>query len=83
MVELCKLMDMDERTEFVEPTLAEVQAEFASWEAWRGISGRYHARRVGQSPEDTVMVEGEDPLDLRDSIIRWIRLNEEDASLGQ
>jgi hypothetical protein len=30
MVELCNIEGVDDRVEFVEPTLADVQAEFAS-----------------------------------------------------
>jgi hypothetical protein len=84
MVELCRIIGVDEQVEFVEPTLADVQAEFASWEAWRDTSGRYYARRAGQPFGSEVLVDGEDPLDLRDSIIRWLGLNDEEgASLGQ
>jgi len=74
---------VNERVGFGEPTLADVQREFAGWEAWRGISGRYYARRAGKPRANRAQVEGEDPRDLRDSIIRWLGLNEEgDASLG-
>jgi len=84
MVELCRISDVSEWVKFGEPTLADVQAEFASWEAWRGSSGRYYARRAGDQLDNKTLVEGDNPLDLRDSIIRWLRLNEEeDVSPGQ
>jgi hypothetical protein len=61
-----------------EPTLADVQAEFSGWEAWRGISGLYYARQAGRTGQPRVQAEGEDPRDLRDSIVRWLALHEEE-----
>jgi hypothetical protein len=52
-----------------EPTLADVQREFTEYECWRGISGLVYARLHGRSRAD---VQGEDPRDLRDQIIRHI-----------
>ena len=54
-----------------DPTLEDVAAEFPDWNAWRGPSGLYYAGRA-----DTAQVQGEDPMDLRDQIIRQIRLAE-------
>ncbi len=53
-----------------EPTLADVQREFPGWEAWRGVSGLYYARRPGRPRRHGADVQGEDPRDLRDQIIR-------------
>jgi hypothetical protein len=50
-----------------EPTLADVQREFASYECWRGVSGLCYARLHGRPRAD---IQGEDPRDLRDQIIR-------------
>jgi hypothetical protein len=50
-----------------EPTLADVQREFAGYECWRGVSGLCYARLPGRPHAD---VQGEDPRDLRDQIIR-------------
>jgi hypothetical protein len=43
-------------------------AEFPHWRVWRGISGLVYARRIG--PHPTVLVSGEDAVDLRDQIKR-------------
>jgi hypothetical protein len=43
-------------------------AEFPDWEAWRAASGLLYARKIGSSP--ALIVRGEDPVDLRDEIIR-------------
>jgi len=53
-----------------DPTLEDIQAEFQGWYCYRDISGLYCATR------GTVTVRGEDPMDLRDQIIRQIRLAE-------
>jgi hypothetical protein len=50
-----------------EPTLADVQREFTAYECWRGVSGLVYARLHGRPRAD---VQGEDPRDLRDQIIR-------------
>jgi hypothetical protein len=59
-----------------EPTLADVQREFANYECWRGISGLYYARLDGRP---TAEVQGEDPRDLRDQIIRHQAQMDEEA----
>jgi hypothetical protein len=51
-----------------EPTLDEVGREFPAWHCWKGISGLVYAKLNHASPP--VVVRGEDPLDLRDSIRR-------------
>lgn len=51
-------------------SLEEIEREFAGWHAWRGISKLYYARLLMSSP--AVVVEGEDFIDLRDQIIKWI-----------
>ncbi|HEY3734235.1 MAG TPA: hypothetical protein VGL63_10000 [Streptosporangiaceae bacterium] len=61
---------MNEWTSPDEPTLIDVQQEFPGWSAWRGISGRFYARRGGRDPGVKADAEGEDPRDLRDEIIR-------------
>lgn len=50
-----------------EPTLADIQREHPDYECWRGISGLCYARLHGRLRAD---VQGEDPRDLRDQIIR-------------
>jgi hypothetical protein len=45
-----------------EPDLADVQREYPTWQCAQGISGLYYAQYNGD------MVQGEDPLDLRDQI---------------
>lgn len=59
-----------------EPTLADVQREFAGYECWRGISGLYYARPHGRVRAD---VQGEDARDLRDQIIRHQAQMDEEA----
>ncbi len=53
-----------------EPTLADVQRQFPRWRCWRAISGMYYARRANALPEHDAAIKGEDPIDLRDQIIR-------------
>ena len=53
-----------------EPTLASVQSEFPLWSCWRGTSGLYYGRRPSEPPANNYYVRGEDPMDLRDEIIR-------------
>jgi hypothetical protein len=53
-----------------EPTLADVQREFPSWECWRGVSGLYHARPCDAATDAATLVTGEDPMDLRNQIRR-------------
>lgn len=43
-------------------------AEFPDWTASRAVSGLLHARKAGVIPP--LAVSGEDPVDLRDQIIR-------------
>jgi hypothetical protein len=47
-----------------EPTLPDVQAQFTDWTCARGISGLYYAQNAATG----TLVQGEDPLDLRDQI---------------
>jgi hypothetical protein len=53
-----------------EPTLTDVQREFPKWQCWRAVSGLYYARRADAESGDHAHVKGEDPMDLRDQIIR-------------
>ena len=53
-----------------EPTLADVQREFPGWECWKGTSGLYYALMPGRPRRHKADAIGEDPLDLRDMIIR-------------
>ena len=53
-----------------EPTLADVQSQYPSWRCWRATSGLYYARPATAGSGDPATVKGEDPLDLRDQILR-------------
>jgi hypothetical protein len=68
-----------------EPTLADVQREFAGWECWRGTSGLYYARMAGRPRRHKADAVGEDPRDLRDEIIRakWRQAEEHWRNTGQ
>jgi hypothetical protein len=62
-----------------EPTLTDIRREFPEWEAWRGISGRYYARRASRPRAHSSHVESDNLPGLRDRIIRWIGFNEEQS----
>ena len=63
-----------------EPTLADVQREYPAWECWRAASGLLYARPRNAESGSGRLVKGEDPLDLRDQIIRAESLaNEQQA----
>ena len=47
-----------------EPTLADVQAAYPGWVCARGVSGFLYAEHAATG----ALVNGEDPLDLRDQI---------------
>ena len=49
-----------------EPVLADVQREFPGWEAYESFGLLFAELRS----DPDVMVRGEDPMDLRDMIIR-------------
>ena len=53
-----------------EPVLADVERAYPRWHAWKGINGLYYAARQRCSPP--IVVRGEDPRDLLDSIAHWI-----------
>jgi hypothetical protein len=55
---------------------AGLAGEFPGWEAWQGIDRLWHARIRGAIPP--VMVHGDDLVDLRDEIIRYVH-NVEDT----
>jgi hypothetical protein len=57
-----------------EPELVDVGARFPAWEAWRGISGLFHARMKGRTPP--VIVTGESAEDLMGQIVRWEGLHD-------
>jgi hypothetical protein len=57
-----------------EPTLDDIRREFTEWEAWRGVSGLYYARPDGHPRAQAC---GEDPLDLRDQIIKWVWMHQD------
>lgn len=61
-----------------EPTSPDdIENEFPSWEVWRGLDSRWHARIRGATPP--VMV-ADDHLDgLRDEIVRKVSQLEERA----
>jgi hypothetical protein len=53
-----------------EPTLDDVAQEFPGWHCYApGIGGLVFARLRDSSP--LVILNGEDPADLRDQIRRW------------
>jgi hypothetical protein len=54
-----------------------IAEEFAGWEAWQGIDRMWHARIRGATPP--VMVHGEDLVDLRDQIIRYLGRTEREG----
>ena len=47
-----------------EPDLADVRREYPAWQCARGVSGLYYAQNAATG----ALVQGEDPLDLRDQI---------------
>jgi hypothetical protein len=53
-----------------EPTLGDVEREFPGWRAFRGTNGLSYATL--KAPGPLVTVRGEDPRDLRDSIVREV-----------
>lgn len=50
-----------------ESELAALARQFPGWEAWKGVSGLWYARRHGTSEP---LVSGEDVQDLADQIAR-------------
>jgi hypothetical protein len=64
LVSLVKLLSMSSHDE---PTLEQVAAQYPRWRVWRDFNKNCHA-----VPKDgpNIPVKGEDPLDLRDQIIR-------------
>jgi hypothetical protein len=56
---------------------AGLAGEFPGWEAWQGIDRLWHARIREAIPP--VMVHGEDLVDLRDQILRYVHNAEADA----
>jgi hypothetical protein len=54
-----------------EPVLDDLARDYPRWHSWEGISGLFYARLLRSSPP--VVVRGEDPADLRDSIRDWIK----------
>jgi hypothetical protein len=61
--------------------LAALAGRFPGWEAWKGVSGLWYARRrevPAHAPGEyqTVIVSGEDVEDLADAIDRAERLSE-------
>jgi hypothetical protein len=56
-----------------EPTLDDVAKEYPDWHCWRGVNNLCYARLRKSSP--AVVVRGEDPVDLRDEIRRWLGNN--------
>ena len=58
--------------------VAKIAGEFPDWEAWQGIDRLWHARIRGAFPP--VMVHGEDLVDLRDQIIRFVSRFDRDSN---
>ena len=61
-------MTSDHAVPAAEPTLDDVAREYPRWHCWKGVSGLLYAGLRHSSPP--VVVRGEDPADLRDSIRR-------------
>lgn len=53
-----------------EPTAETIEREFPRWHAWEGVNGLWYAAVKMSSPQ--ILVRGEDPVDLRDSIRDYI-----------
>jgi hypothetical protein len=47
--------------------LGHLEREFPGWRTWKGISGLCHAMPASGP---ALLVQGEDPVDLRDQLIR-------------
>lgn len=58
-----------------ESELSALHRRLPAWEAWRGVSGLWYARRRGTQDQP---VAGEDLADLADQIVRAERLAEAD-----
>jgi hypothetical protein len=56
-----------------DPTMADVQREFPGWECYMSFGWCW--AKLRSDPD--VKVRGEDPLDLRDMVNRWISLHED------
>ena len=56
-----------------ESELAKLAGKYPLWEAWKGVSGLFYARRRGTTDD---LVSGEDITDLADQIDRAQRLAE-------
>jgi hypothetical protein len=72
----CTLFIMESITDqrHYEPqSVAQLQIEFPVWEVFRGVNRLYYARLPRTSPP--VLLRGEDLLDLRDEIIKWLRMH--------
>lgn len=61
---------MDSTDDSADDDTAKIAGEFPDWEAWQGIDRLWHARIRGAIPP--VVVHGEDLVDLRDQIIRFL-----------
>lgn len=57
-----------------ESELAALARQFPGWEAWKGVSGLWYARRRGTREQP---VQGEDTQDLADQITRAEAFREE------
>jgi hypothetical protein len=53
-----------------QPSLDDVAREFPRWHCWEGVAGMLYAKLERASPP--VVLRGEGPADLRDSIVRWL-----------
>jgi hypothetical protein len=56
--------------------LAAVEADYPGWQAWVGISGTWHARRVGSPLGPGDILDGTGAASLRKAIGQWISENE-------
>jgi hypothetical protein len=58
----------------IEPTVDDIQREYPGFHVWQGVNYLWYASLERSSPP--VTVRGEDLLDLRDELKRWVSNNE-------
>jgi hypothetical protein len=54
-----------------EPTAETIERQFPQRHARKGVNGLWYVAVRRSSPQ--ILVRGEDPVDLRNSIRRWLR----------
>ena len=53
--------------------LDDVARDYPRWHCWAGISGLFYFYAGLRHSSPPIVVRGEDPMDLRDSIRDWIK----------